>query len=349
MDPDDAPSRWQTTEADAVQIMTMHGSKGLEFDLVFALGLSERTPPGDEEADAEKLRQLYVAATRAKRRLYLPIPLAKKSASEGRHSPIELFCHTLGRWEEELQRISAETSLTIERLSGPLPLPEKIELPKRREEAAPVLIPPFQPSYLLSFTAIAQQSTPQSLEAMEEPNGHYTIHNLPRGTETGVLIHSIFERVFCGESFEDLIPPSLLPWKKAISNRVEETLDLSLPMGFCLRELDRSRVRTEVEFLFEASPNYLKGFIDLVFEHRGVLYFVDWKTNWLGKDAASYSPDRLEAAMKEHQYHVQASIYREALCRAWTGPLGEAIYLFIRGPRAILIQQQLFFCNFLSN
>jgi len=336
-DPDDAPCVWKDTSSDAVQIMTMHVSKGLEFDIVFAPGLAERTPPSDAEADAEKLRQLYVAMTRAKRRLYLPILQSKKTAAEGRQAPIELFCQALGSWEEELQAISAETSLTIERLEGAVPLPEKIELPAL-EKAASFEIPPFEPSYLLSFTAIAQESSSEALEAMEEPNGLYTIHNLPRGAETGVLIHSIFERVFAGDLYTDLIPKTLLPWKEAIAQMVEEVLDLPLPTGFCLRDVERAKARTEVEFLFETSPNYLKGFIDLVFLHKGVLYFLDWKTNWLGKEASSYSPDRLEAAMKDHQYHLQASIYREALRRCWDGPIGGAVYVFVRGPQALVSQ-----------
>ncbi len=337
MDPEDAVCRWRDTEADAVQIMTMHVSKGLEFDIVFALGLGERTPPCDEEAEAEKLRQLYVAMTRAKRRLYVPIPVVMKTASEGRHSPIELFCQTLGKWEEELQAISAETSLTIERISDPILLPDKLESALAVEEAVVLNIPPFQPSYLLSFTALAQKSSHEALEAIEAPNGAFTIHNLPRGAEIGVLIHSIFERVFSKDPFEELIPKHLTAWKEPISKMVKDVLNLPLPMGFCLRDVDRSLMRAEAEFFFEASPNYLLGFIDLIFEHEGKLYFVDWKTNWLGKDAASYSLGKLEAAMKDHQYNLQASIYSEALRRSWEGPIGGAIYIFVRGPKAICL------------
>ena len=334
MDPETAIHRWKETRSDAVQILTMHASKGLEFDIVFALGVGERTPLCDEEADAEKQRLLYVAMTRAKRRLYLPIPPPKKGAV-GKLSPIELFCQTLGSWEQELQAIGREVSLTLERIEAPIELPKKIELPIEVEERLPP--PPlFPPSYLLSFTALAQEGSSEVLAPLEAPNGLYTIHNLPRGAEVGVVIHSIFERVFSNEPFEELIPPSLLPWKGAIYAMVEEVLDHPLPMGFCLREIDRAWARTEVEFLFETSPNYLKGFIDLIFVHKGTLYFVDWKTNWLGVDASSYSTARLEASMKEHQYDLQASIYQEALRRSWQGAIGGAIYFFVRGPEVFV-------------
>ncbi|OBX37857.1 RecBCD enzyme subunit RecB [Halomonas elongata] len=34
----------------------------------------------------------------------------------------------------------------------------------------------------------------------------------------------------------------------------------------------------------------LKGFIDLVAEHQGRYYVLDWKSNHLGADDAAYSP-----------------------------------------------------------
>ncbi|MFA5250038.1 MAG: UvrD-helicase domain-containing protein [Parachlamydiales bacterium] len=69
----------KTQNSPAVQIMTMHMSKGLEFPVVFALGLMERTPCSDEEGQAEKLRQLYVVLTRASQKLYIPLYLDPKA------------------------------------------------------------------------------------------------------------------------------------------------------------------------------------------------------------------------------------------------------------------------------
>ncbi|MDR2199849.1 MAG: UvrD-helicase domain-containing protein [Deltaproteobacteria bacterium] len=60
---------------DAVQVMTAHTAKGLEFKSVFIPGLSEGIFPSgraDGPEDMEEERRLcYVAMTRAKRRLYL--------------------------------------------------------------------------------------------------------------------------------------------------------------------------------------------------------------------------------------------------------------------------------------
>ncbi|HRD98137.1 MAG TPA: 3'-5' exonuclease [Rubrivivax sp.] len=62
--------------ADAVQLMTVHSAKGLEFDAVFITGIEEGLFPHEQslsDADGveEERRLMYVAITRARKRLYL--------------------------------------------------------------------------------------------------------------------------------------------------------------------------------------------------------------------------------------------------------------------------------------
>ncbi|MDY5932066.1 MAG: UvrD-helicase domain-containing protein [Candidatus Ornithospirochaeta sp.] len=58
-----------------VTMMTMHNTKGLEFDRVFVVGLEENLIPGrnceDSRSKEEERRILYVAMTRARKSLYL--------------------------------------------------------------------------------------------------------------------------------------------------------------------------------------------------------------------------------------------------------------------------------------
>jgi DNA helicase-2/ATP-dependent DNA helicase PcrA len=61
---------------DAVQLMTVHASKGLEFDAVFITGLEEGLFPHENAMNdfaglEEERRLMYVAITRARKRLYL--------------------------------------------------------------------------------------------------------------------------------------------------------------------------------------------------------------------------------------------------------------------------------------
>ena len=85
----------------------------------------------------------------------------------------------------------------------------------------------------------------------------------------------------------------------------------------------------------------LMGFADLVFEHEGRYWVLDYKSNHLGEDGQAYHRDALQAAMAEHRYDVQAALYLLALHRLLRARLGDAyrpasqlggaIYLFLRG------------------
>lgn len=65
-----------SADTDAVTLMTVHSAKGLEFKVVFIIGLEENIMPiskalyDDEELEEER-RLMYVAITRAKEKLYL--------------------------------------------------------------------------------------------------------------------------------------------------------------------------------------------------------------------------------------------------------------------------------------
>ena len=85
----------------------------------------------------------------------------------------------------------------------------------------------------------------------------------------------------------------------------------------------------------------LMGYADLVFEHDGRFWVLDYKSNHLGASDEDYSRARLTASMAEHRYDMQAAIYMTALHRLLRSRLGDrydprrhlggAIYLFLRG------------------
>ena len=67
----------QKNERSAVKLMTVHASKGLEFDYIFITGLEDSLFPSkrnnkqtDEEKEEER-RLFYVALTRARKKIYL--------------------------------------------------------------------------------------------------------------------------------------------------------------------------------------------------------------------------------------------------------------------------------------
>lgn len=85
---------------------------------------------------------------------------------------------------------------------------------------------------------------------------------------------------------------------------------------------------------------FLNGFIDMVFEHQGKYFILDWKSNFLGDKLSDYRRSALEQAIAEHDYAVQWCLYSVALLR-WLrlklpgqDPLqkiGGVVYAFIRG------------------
>jgi len=87
----------------------------------------------------------------------------------------------------------------------------------------------------------------------------------------------------------------------------------------------------------------LMGFADLVVEHQGRYWVLDYKSNHLGSDDAAYNRAALQASMAEHRYDVQASLYVLALHRLLQARLGDAydpatqlggaVYLYLRGVR----------------
>ncbi|WP_372613018.1 exodeoxyribonuclease V subunit beta [Halomonas sp.] len=87
----------------------------------------------------------------------------------------------------------------------------------------------------------------------------------------------------------------------------------------------------------------LKGFIDLVVEHEGRFYVLDWKSNHLGRDDSAYDEAAMAAAVRDKRYDLQYCLYLLALHRLLEARLtdydidrhlGGALYVFLRGQGA---------------
>ena len=81
---------------DALQLMTVHSAKGLEFDAVFLGGLEEGLFPHDNSLNEdggieEERRLMYVAITRARKRLYLTYAGSRMLHGQPRYGIVSRF------------------------------------------------------------------------------------------------------------------------------------------------------------------------------------------------------------------------------------------------------------------
>ncbi len=159
-------------------------------------------------------------------------------------------------------------------------------------------------------------------------------------------------------------------WLPILQQLVERVLSTPLDnKALCLNQIQPKQRLVEMEFLlpielltapalnrivqrhdllsakagdlgFYNAQGMLKGFIDLVFEHQGKYYVLDWKSNYLGDQVADYHGAALQQAMADHRYDLQYQIYALALHRFLRSRLphydyeqhfGGVYYLFLRG------------------
>ncbi len=91
---------------------------------------------------------------------------------------------------------------------------------------------------------------------------------------------------------------------------------------------------------FVTLQGFLKGFVDLVFEHQGRWFLVDYKTNDLGDLYTDYDRLSVDACMQSSHYVLQYHLYTLALDRYlslrlpgydYDRDFGGVYYLFLRG------------------
>jgi exodeoxyribonuclease V beta subunit len=204
----------------------------------------------------------------------------------------------------------------------------------------------------------------------------------PRGAAAGECLHRLFElsdfsdasswpRAALGALHDRPVEaePELAERLPAMMTRlVDDVVQTELVPGLRLADLDPAKRLNEMGFLFPAPSldlsalrrllvahgypdvaldagtlaGFIKGFIDMIVEHDGRFWIVDWKSNHLGNAPGDYGARALDAAMADHAYHLQALLYTVALHRYLHGRLPDYdydthlagyLYLFVRGVR----------------
>ena len=364
-------------DQDQLAIMTVFASKGLEYEVVFALALCSRHGVEEidalklEEKEAEKMRQLYVALTRAKSSVYIPMIIEKeaKPVTLGSASAIELFLAKMVSQQAGFKELYAKLPLSIESATAlldrwnsscslsyewvsqkPFTFPEDLSQKNAMQLVPPSAITLSVPKrFMLSYSLLSKQQIEPMMPALPKQQA---INQLPRGAETGNILHELLEKVFKKKMHssmqkkkrelflkEELEKTSLNEHSSEINSLISELLEKPISLGFSLAEIPENSLYPEFEFLFPLKDEWIKGFIDLVFYKDQRYYFIDWKSNDLGVEPHSYSQENMEQAMTLHHYYMQAGLYAAALeryvklfdNRPFSESFGGSIYVFLRG------------------
>ena len=383
------------TEADAVKVMTVHSSKGLEFPVVFVFGgfyewsnsnelqkffdAEEQVTVFDlqgaskyrlqlERQDEDK-RLYYVAATRAVFKLYLPNVPAELLAIN-RPGVIQRLIAPAIEHCRLAEPISGEK--TIRRISGKitkqeqkaLKLPEKpVESHRRRKVGIYSFssLTGYEDESAKTFFNEVKLSTTRdddiNLLNTDDEEGDLLI--LPRGAQTGELLHTVLEHIDYSEVKKAQVPEDLLrnkltyeciqhcmdlfpigereiirrgkvidSYEKALARMVFNTLRTPIPElnNLTFADLNKEDRKHELEFYVPVpgGGSYLNGIIDMLFRVRingqEVYYVLDWKTTSIFE---GYSRLLISNNMQEKNYILQYQLYSYAVLewfRNFAGP-----------------------------
>ncbi len=207
------------------------------------------------------------------------------------------------------------------------------------------------------------------------PEDFQRIATFPRGTRAGLCLHALLEELDFTLPVavqQEHVQKQLeqygfdLRWQTAVQVWLANVLATPLPGSRSLAGLTPENQLRELTFLFpvqklaivkinqlfkrfdlpnlpgrsEVLKGLMKGFVDLIFRHKGCYYIVDYKSNHLGDEPGSYTPQALATSMAQHHYHLQYLLYTLALHRYLQTRLqgynyerhfGGVYYLFLRG------------------
>ena len=211
------------------------------------------------------------------------------------------------------------------------------------------------------------------VEADETAAPEDVAHRFPKGPRPGSCLHDVLEHwpatadaeighvrdTLAGWGLEEgpeTDPEAVLAWLRRVratplpagtdlagADRTLAEMEFHLP----LVDVDTRRLRERLAaygygdgpLAVDTVRGMMRGFVDLVLEHAGTFWIVDYKSNWLGPGPGAYGEETLARSVREHRYDLQYLLYCVALrrlLRARLGPGGEArlggvLYLFLRG------------------
>lgn len=349
---------------DVVRVVTVHAAKGLEFPIVvfanMATSRNDRTnvlagrgggtptvhlklgatdagfvTPGWDEADAaedahrdaEDVRLLYVAATRARDRLVVPLFGRAPRTSTARPSLSGLLRNA---------QVHARPTVDVAAIG---PLPADVSTWRREPGAgtSPDAVVDAREMWAAARKALLEQAskglvvqTASSLKDDAEEPWRFSPDDVRRGraTDFGTAVHAVLERIDLRSAEGLAAMARAVALELGLAGRereIEAVARNAIEHAVVRRALEARVLLREVSFTapLPAGSGLAEGRIDLLFESDGAITVVDFKTDDVGESGLDE-----RAAL----YRTQALVYAWAAARTTGMPVREVVFLFARVP-----------------
>lgn len=296
LDVGEDPKSFEAEDLDAVNVLTIHKAKGLEFDTVFLSSLSDSHIPGRGKSErlvlpdslihekvlagntnlGEERRLFYVAATRAKNNLYLTAAL--DYGTKKTHKISRFVVEVMGDDVVEKRFLKTEPIERIKHFEKVAPL-YKIQLePIPEDEVITLSRAQIDDWLTCPFKYQLVHITPIRIVADANVAFGNAVHN---------TIGEYYKRRFAGA--------------KVAKNQMAEWFDMFWnEAGFLSKEHERQRYESgkkaleafyvraekdslpkfvEKEFKFKAGNTIIKGRYDAIFQDKSGTKIIDFKTS----------------------------------------------------------------------
>ncbi|MCU0846441.1 MAG: UvrD-helicase domain-containing protein [Spirochaetes bacterium] len=351
------------------------------------------------EVSAEDDRLYYVALTRAKNRLYLPEYTPMKISKDGN---LIIAAEKMPALLREIDpslvtRINYEAQMSVItdikpdrpeiniRIEPSLAVQKKFDFIRRKITVSSFTSMKHQqvhlseieggvfesPKYELDENFVSGIDGRRHDQGIDEPS-------LPPGTETGLMLHEILDKIDFSAVISAKAPGDLLAEKSVSFQLIDSSItkyffNMSIQQkNLCRMEtakiiwntlqtpIDGSNLKLgnlsskmhEVEFFYNPGGSgpgkvIIHGYLDMIFQASGKYYFLDWKSNKLD----DYGRKRLEKSIIESGYDLQYKIYTVAFLK-WlkTGisdfnydMFGGIYYIYLRGMNSTNSGEGIFF------
>lgn len=390
--------RGTAQEEDRVGVMSIHAAKGLERDVIALFDIQNQGNPqkkktvvdrdlgrmevcfrvgggalrtsGFERAEAEeaefaraeKARWLYVALTRARKRVIVPFPKTTSKKEQNSLLAQLRLSGTWVRWSEQAKGPVPDAEGVVVVQEGELTAGQPPGVTKEKPEEGTSDASGLQ-GWMEERQALLRAAdrrvviTPSALHDESVPSPSLPPH--PRGAAIGSAVHQAMEWVVAGVAGAPSALAARAAQKETLSEedegRVIGMVERACEMGMIRRARQSPRVFTELPIVWMAplgqwppgpagmlrrhleqarrpgpspeEPVVVEGIADLVIEDEGGLILADYKTDpWAVEEDLEVLAGR---------YRPQIELYAAALEGITGRPVVERRLLFLGGPRPL--------------